>query len=139
MGKYQQKSTFFNPRKKCFRPKPAKRQHELTKLLEVIFDEFGCPIQSTRECHRAIMQVLSTLHQQEASVMVLRVGAGLTLRAIGVILGVTPERVRQIEARALRKLRHPSRLKKLKPYLPWCKAIYIDGVSVGVTVEGIPT
>ena len=44
-------------------------------------------------------------------------GESKTLEEIGKIIGVTRERVRQIEAKALRKLRHPSRSKKLKDYI----------------------
>ena len=44
-------------------------------------------------------------------------GRGRTLRQIGVEFGVTPERIRQIEAKALRLLRHPRRSRRLKEYV----------------------
>jgi RNA polymerase primary sigma factor len=66
-------------------------------------------------------EVLSTLSDREAKVLTLRFGldGGLprTLEEVGRVFGVTRERIRQIEAKALRKLRHPSRRKKLQDYL----------------------
>lgn len=65
--------------------------------------------------------VLSTLTQREKKVLQLRFGLddgrSRTLEEVGQVFGVTRERIRQIEAKALRKLRHPSRSKKLKDYL----------------------
>ena len=65
--------------------------------------------------------VLSTLTMREKKVLQLRFGLddgrSRTLEEVGQVFGVTRERIRQIEAKALRKLRHPSRSKKLKDYL----------------------
>jgi RNA polymerase primary sigma factor len=65
-------------------------------------------------------RVLSTLTRREEKVIRLRFGLGdgtpRTLEEVGTIFKVTRERVRQIEAKALRKLRHPSRSRKLKGY-----------------------
>ncbi len=65
-------------------------------------------------------RVLSTLSRREEKVIRLRFGLGdgtpRTLEEVGTIFKVTRERVRQIEAKALRKLRHPSRCRKLKGY-----------------------
>ena len=65
--------------------------------------------------------VLYTLSEREARVLQLRFGLedgrGRTLEEVGRDFGVTRERIRQIEAKALRKLRHPSRSKKLKDFL----------------------
>jgi RNA polymerase primary sigma factor len=65
-------------------------------------------------------KVLSTLTRREEKVIRLRFGLGdgtpRTLEEVGTIFKVTRERVRQIEAKALRKLQHPSRLRKLKGY-----------------------
>ena len=65
--------------------------------------------------------VLDTLSPRERRVLQLRFGVAdgqqRTLEDVGKRLGVTRERIRQIEAKALRKLRHPSRSKKLKDYL----------------------
>ncbi len=68
-----------------------------------------------------ISKVLHTLKEREAEVLRLRFGIGdgypHTLEEVGNIFNVTRERVRQIEAKALRKLRHPSRSRKLRGYL----------------------
>lgn len=66
-------------------------------------------------------EVLKTLTLREAKVLSLRFGLEdghpRTLEEVGSEFGVTRERIRQIEAKALRKLRHPSRSKKLKDFL----------------------
>ena len=65
--------------------------------------------------------VLGTLSERERQVLAMRFGLvdgrSRTLEEVGKEFGVTRERIRQIEAKALRKLRHPSRSKKLKDYL----------------------
>lgn len=68
-----------------------------------------------------IKEVLETLSPREAKVLVYRFGLEggkpMTLEEVGKKFGVTRERIRQIEAKALRKLKHPSRRKKLQDYL----------------------
>ena len=68
-----------------------------------------------------VEEVLSTLTDREAKVLKMRFGLhgakALTLEEVGREFGVTRERIRQIESKALRKLRHPSRRKKLQDYL----------------------
>ena len=68
-----------------------------------------------------LMSVLDTLTPREEKVLRLRFGLddgrARTLEEVGKEFNVTRERIRQIEAKALRKLRHPSRSKKLKDYL----------------------
>ncbi len=65
--------------------------------------------------------VLDTLTERERQVLEMRFGLedgrGRTLEEVGKAFGVTRERIRQIEAKALRKLRHPTRARKLKDYL----------------------
>ncbi len=68
-----------------------------------------------------LQEVLGTLTEREQKVLTLRFGLddgrARTLEEVGKVFNVTRERIRQIEAKALRKLRHPSRSRKLKDYL----------------------
>jgi len=68
-----------------------------------------------------LQEVLATLNPREQKVLEMRFGLkdgrSRTLEEVGKQFGVTRERIRQIEAKALRKLRHPSRAKKLRDYL----------------------
>ena len=77
-----------------------------------------------------ISDVLLTLTEREEKVIRLRFGLedgkSRTLEEVGQLFGVTRERIRQIEAKALRKLRHPSRSRKLRDYL------------VHINIENIP-
>ena len=69
----------------------------------------------------ATTKILSTLTPREERVLRMRFGVGMntdhTLEEVGVQFSVTRERIRQIEAKALRKLKHPSRSKQLKSFL----------------------
>ena len=71
--------------------------------------------------HEQLMEVLDTLTEREQKVLKLRFGLvdgrPRTLEEVGKEFNVTRERIRQIEAKALRKLRHPSRSKKLRDFL----------------------
>ena len=71
--------------------------------------------------HRELLNVLKSLTPREERVITLRFGLedgrARTLEELGREFNVTRERVRQIEAKALRKLRHPSRAKRLRDYL----------------------
>ncbi len=68
-----------------------------------------------------LIEVLRTLTPREEQVLTLRFGledgSPRTLEEVGKVFNITRERIRQIEAKALRKLRHPSRSKRLKDYL----------------------
>ena len=68
----------------------------------------------------ALKEILDTLTEREADVLRMRFGMydgrTHTLEEVGQIFGVTRERIRQIENKALRKLRHPSRAKKIKDF-----------------------
>ncbi len=71
--------------------------------------------------HEQLEEVLSTLSEREQQVLRLRFGLAdgrsHTLEEVGLAFDVTRERIRQIESKALRKLRHPSRSKKLRDFL----------------------
>ena len=70
---------------------------------------------------KQVRDVLGTLNERERTVLQLRYGLedgrSRTLEEVGRVFGVTRERIRQIEAKALRKLRHPSRSRKLRDFL----------------------
>ncbi|MBU0534600.1 MAG: RNA polymerase sigma factor RpoD [Patescibacteria group bacterium] len=99
-------------------------KEEDTRLKEFIEDEVTLsPFESaSRELLKGhIGDVLRTLNAREKRVLELRFGLKdgrtRTLEEVGKEFGVTRERIRQIEAKALRKLRHPSRSKRLRDYL----------------------
>lgn len=72
------------------------------------------------ELKRILRDVLDTLKPKERDILILRFGLDdgktRTLEEIGQQYGVTRERIRQIEEKAIRRLRHPSRAKKLKDF-----------------------
>ncbi|MCL2075204.1 MAG: RNA polymerase sigma factor RpoD [Betaproteobacteria bacterium] len=73
------------------------------------------------DLHEVVAEILDTLTQREAKVLRLRFGIEMstdhTLEEVGKQFDVTRERIRQIEAKALRKLRHPSRSDKLRAFV----------------------
>lgn len=99
-------------------------EEEDSHLVDFIQDE-NMPIPQDAAAftllHEQLMEVLLTLTDREQKVLRLRFGLDdgrpRTLEEVGRQFKVTRERIRQIEAKALRKLRHPSRSKKLKDYL----------------------
>ncbi|MBM7623197.1 RNA polymerase sigma factor RpoD [Sporohalobacter salinus] len=99
-------------------------EEEDSHLGDFIEDE-DAPSPSVAASHMLLQEqldeVLDTLDDREKRVLELRFGVedgrSRTLEEVGKEFGVTRERIRQIEAKALRKLRHPSRSKKLKDYL----------------------
>ena len=92
-------------------------------LVDFVPDEEKCVEESVINSglHDDVMEALSILSEKEQKVLMLRFGIDgdhpMTLEEIGNILNVTRERIRQIEAKALRKLRHPKRSGNLKSYI----------------------
>lgn len=93
--------------------------------VELVADDTADTVEeaATGPLEDAVDEVLSTLTEREARVLRLRFGLdddkqrARTLEEVGRDFGVTPERIRQIEGKALRRLRHPSRSRKLKDFL----------------------
>lgn len=99
-------------------------EEEDSHLGDFIPDEdIPAPVEATAHImlKEQLTEVLSTLHEREAKVLELRFGLvdgrQRTLEEVGKEFNVTRERIRQIESKALRKLRHPSRSKKLKDFI----------------------
>lgn len=99
-------------------------EEEDSRLEDFIEDQSSpSPVQKTMQyrLQLEIEKVLDSLTPREADIIRLRYGIGVgyprTLEEVGKIFGVTRERVRQIEAKAVRKLRHPSRSKALREYM----------------------
>jgi RNA polymerase primary sigma factor len=99
-------------------------EEEDSRLEDFIEDHTNPSPASTIQQYRLKLElekVLNTLTPREAEIVSLRYGIGVgypsTLEEVGRRFGVTRERVRQIEAKAIRKLRHPSRSKSLREYL----------------------
>lgn len=99
-------------------------EEDESHLGDFIRDE-SIPVPAEAAAHRILqeqlLEVLSTLTEREQRVLRLRFGlddgTARTLEEVGKEFNVTRERIRQIEAKALRKLRHPSRSRKLRDYL----------------------
>ena len=99
-------------------------EDETVELGEFLSDDGVIPIEEmveNRELRRILDDVLDTLTEKEKKVIRLRFGLEdnrqWTLEEVGKLFNVTRERIRQIESKALRKLRHPSRLHYIKSFL----------------------
>ena len=99
-------------------------EEEESHLGDFIQDEsIPTPVEATNQTllHEQLDEVVSTLTEREQRVIKLRFGwddgRPRTLEEVGKEFNVTRERIRQIEAKALRKLRHPNRSRKLKDFL----------------------
>jgi len=91
-------------------------------LFDIIREIFGLPenerVEGTRESRKELISILSTLTGRGGIVLILRNGFSLTLQDIAATFGITQERVRQIEAKAFRQLKHPPKKKLLERFIP---------------------
>lgn len=99
-------------------------EDEDIEIQDKICDEKSPSVEEIIEYHdlkKRLMDVLDTLTERERNIIISRFGLldgkAKTLEKVGQQYNVTRERIRQIEAKALRKLRHPSRSRKLKAFL----------------------
>jgi len=97
---------------------------EDSHLGDFIEDKNALPPEEAAMSHgltKATHGILGSLTEREAKVIRMRFGIGMnndhTLEEVGKQFDVTRERIRQIEAKALRKMRHPTRSEKLRSYL----------------------
>ena len=96
---------------------------EDTTLMSVVADDAATPFEvvSQRELEECFANLLGELSPREERILRMRFGIGMdrdyTLESIGQEYGVTRERIRQIEAKALGKLKHPSRSRRLRGFL----------------------
>ena len=103
---------------------PVSAEQDASTLGEFIEDDKlpqPADAAAKRVLKEQVEEVLHTLTEREAKVISLRFGLSdgrtKTLEEVGSVFGVTRERIRQIEAKAIRKLRHPSRARILKDFL----------------------
>jgi RNA polymerase primary sigma factor len=99
-------------------------EDEDSELGDFVVDEVSSTVEEMveeKEMKRILNDVLETITEREEKIIRLRFGLDdgkeRTLEQVGNVFGVTRERIRQIEAKALRKLRHPTRSKKLRSFL----------------------
>jgi DNA-directed RNA polymerase sigma subunit (sigma70/sigma32) len=111
----------------CFVPRTANFQAAMDKIrktkdAEMAYESMKQPMNTpfddacATSARRLLMDVLDTLTEREKTIIVMRfglTGPDMTAGEVGRRLSITGERVRQLEARAIRKLRHPTRSRKL--------------------------
>ena len=86
-----------------------------TGIISKVYGE-ECKREVTPKLKREVSKALDSLSWRESYAIVIR-SRGMTLAELGLMLDVTRERARQLEAKGLRKLRHPSRLSLMKEFM----------------------
>ena len=92
-------------------------------------------VMDSKDSRRILINVLNTLTGREVVALLLRNVCGMTYKQSGRTMGVTPERVRQIEHKGYRKLRHPARSRLLKQLIAHNPSLLVPSE---VRIVGIP-
>ena len=114
--------------------------HTVPDVATNLDDATAAELAAETHLRTEIKDALDTLSEREAGIIVLRfglTGPPKTLDEIGNIYGITRERVRQIESKAITRLRHPGRSESLKGYLDNDTSDIIPGQSIPSTASGI--
>jgi len=74
-------------------------------------------VKDSKDSRKALVNTLNTFSGREVIALVLRNVYSMTYKESGEIMGITPERVRQIEHKGYRRLRHPKNSRVLKPFI----------------------
>jgi RNA polymerase primary sigma factor len=102
-------------------PREAEYPESIDDWNEVLPEQEDVNAFDHAETETIIFDALAELPEREADIIRMRFGIGrdadMTLEEIGQLYGVTRERIRQIEAKALRKMRHPTRIRKLEGFI----------------------
>lgn len=92
------------------------RSNEYLNILSAVFG-FGGEYIDSKESRQALTGVINMLKGRETTVLILRNVCNMTLKKAGETMGVSPSRIRELEAKALRILRHPTRSRLIKRYI----------------------
>ena len=90
-----------------------------------------CEVEDSKASRKMLLNLLDTLTSREVIVLIFRTSNRMTFKEVSKIMGVTPARVRQIEHKALRKMRHPSRYEKLAQFIADNNRIHADHQGPG--------
>jgi RNA polymerase primary sigma factor len=114
---YKADTTYRGKRLPGLEPDPVDTASPISAAGNMPDDEDPSKIYDRKEMQRAVTQALGKLSPKEEQVLRMRFFLDMTLEQIAEKYGVRRERIRQIEAKGLRKLKHPATAKKLKGFL----------------------